>query len=212
MKFPKIRELKEAIKAFIKGPYTTKFPQEPHVPYEGFRGKPIPSDEKCIGCGACANVCPANAIELKDNITNKQAKRELIWHYDLCIFCGQCESLCTTEDGVKLSAEFELSTFTRDSLYSKIEKELVVCECCKTVIAPKEHILWLIKKLGPLSSGNFNLFYMIQKELKVAKDLVTENDSLELQRPDLYRILCPKCRHQVIVFNQTGGQFFKAEK
>ncbi|MEW6556768.1 MAG: 4Fe-4S binding protein, partial [Elusimicrobiota bacterium] len=66
MRYPKLRELKEAIKALIKGPYTTKFPFEPHTPFPRFRGKPVPDEKNCIGCGACAEVCPTRAIEVID--------------------------------------------------------------------------------------------------------------------------------------------------
>ncbi|MCX5782129.1 MAG: 4Fe-4S dicluster domain-containing protein [Elusimicrobia bacterium] len=206
MKYPKLRELKEAFKSFFSKPYTTKYPAEPHTPFPKFRGRPIPDDNECIACGACSIVCPSNAIEIKENLDKKPPTREVIWHYDLCIFCAQCELLCTTSKGVKLSLEFDLATYNRASLFSGIEKELIMCECCQTVIAPKTQFLWLINKLGPLSSGNFNLIYTAQKELKIAEELPSEVDSSEIQRPDLFRVLCPKCRHLVIVFNQTGQQ------
>jgi len=66
MKYPKLRELKEAVRALIKGPYTSKFPYKPHVPYERFRGRPKFNTEFCIGCTACAQVCPTGAIQFKD--------------------------------------------------------------------------------------------------------------------------------------------------
>jgi len=62
MRYPKLRELKEAIRALIKGPYTSRFPFEPHQPYERFRGKPEFRQDDCVGCGACFQVCPAKAI------------------------------------------------------------------------------------------------------------------------------------------------------
>jgi len=40
MYLPKIRELIEAVKALIKGPYTSKFPRSTHEPAKRFRGKP----------------------------------------------------------------------------------------------------------------------------------------------------------------------------
>ena len=40
MKKPKLRELKEAVTALIRGPYTDKFPKTPAVIPERFRGKP----------------------------------------------------------------------------------------------------------------------------------------------------------------------------
>ncbi|OGS19671.1 MAG: hypothetical protein A2219_05035 [Elusimicrobia bacterium RIFOXYA2_FULL_50_26] len=206
MKYPKLRELKHAVIALIKGPYTSKFPFEPHVPAPGFRGKPVPDTKECIACGACANVCPARAIEIVDRLETNPPQREVIWHYDLCIYCGQCERLCTTEKGVKLSAEFDLATMDRSTLWSKIEKELVICEDCGAIVGAREHLQWLAKKLGPLSSGNINLTYAEQQELNVSHDIKSGLKNADIQRSDLYRVLCPKCRHLVLVFNQTGKQ------
>ncbi|MCB4790882.1 MAG: 4Fe-4S dicluster domain-containing protein [Elusimicrobia bacterium] len=206
MRYPKLRELKEAIKALIQGPVTTKYPQAPHIPFPAFRGRPVPSSEDCIACGACALVCPARAIEVKENLDKRPATREVIWHYDICIFCKQCERLCTTLTGVHLGQEFDLATTDRSVLFEGIEKELILCEDCGEIIVPKAQLLWMIKKLGPLSSGNFNLIYTAQKELLLAEDLNSGLPSEPHQRTDLYRIICPKCRHQVLVFNQTGKQ------
>lgn len=206
MKYPKIRELIEAVKALIKGPYTSKYPYEPHIPFPNFRGRPVPDSKECIACGACAQVCPPGAIEIVNKPGNKPPVREVIWHYDLCIYCGQCERLCTTKKGVKLSNEFDLATDDRKTLFSGVEQELILCEDCGEILAPKAQLLWMIKKLGPLYSGNFNLIYTSQKELRISEDRNTGIVPPPIQRPDLYRILCPKCRHLVLVFNQTGKQ------
>jgi hypothetical protein len=64
----------------------------------------------------------------------------------------------------------------------------------------------MIKKLGPLYTGNFNLVYTSQKELQIAEDLSPGLETEPVTRPDLYRVLCPKCKHLVLVFNQTGKQ------
>ena len=58
MRYPKLRELREAIKALIKGPYTSRFPFKPHTPFERFRGRPYLHEEDCTGCTACVQVCP----------------------------------------------------------------------------------------------------------------------------------------------------------
>ena len=68
MKYPKLRELKEAIKSLFSKPYTTKFPFEPHEGFDGFRGKPKYFEEYCVGCGACSEVCPGLAITVIDPI------------------------------------------------------------------------------------------------------------------------------------------------
>ena len=74
MRKPKLRELAEAVKAVIKGPYTIKFPQEPSEPFEGFRGKPEFDEESCVGCGTCHEVCPAKAMDLVDETQEKKRK------------------------------------------------------------------------------------------------------------------------------------------
>ncbi|OIO75273.1 MAG: hypothetical protein AUJ85_03525 [Elusimicrobia bacterium CG1_02_37_114] len=197
MKYPKLRELKEAVIALIKGPYTTKFPFKPHTPFPKFRGKPTPDEKECIGCGACAEVCPARAIEVKDTVADGRATRSLIWHYDLCIYCAQCERLCTTEKGVKLTNEYDLVTFDRKTSFSEITKELVLCENCGEIIAPKDQILWVAKKLGPMTYGNLLVFGTLQKHLHVSTEYTQPETDLPAKRSDMFRLSCPKCRHQI---------------
>ncbi|OGS27895.1 MAG: hypothetical protein A2297_07280 [Elusimicrobia bacterium RIFOXYB2_FULL_48_7] len=201
MKYPKLRELKEAIKAIVKGPYTTRFPYEPHTPEIRFRGRPVPSEKGCIGCGACAEVCPANAIE----IINEPPVRKVIWHYDLCIFCAQCERLCTTQEGVKLSnTEFDLATTDRKSLHDGVEKELLVCEKCGEIIAPVDQLLWAAKKIGPMAYGNYVLFSTLQQTLEVSQKNTPNPDIEGTSRADLFKLTCPKCRHLVHLFDEYG--------
>ena len=54
--------------------------------------------EKCVGCTACVNVCPAGAISWEE----EKAKINM----DKCIRCGTCHSVCPQEairhDGEKI--------------------------------------------------------------------------------------------------------------
>lgn len=56
----------------------------------GIKGGVIPiwKQERCIFCGGCAKICPANAI-----IVDRPAKT---WHFDIdkCLNCGKCLKRC----------------------------------------------------------------------------------------------------------------------
>ncbi len=194
MKYPKLRELKEAITALIKGPYTSNFPFEPHVPAERFRGKPEFHEQDCVGCGACVNVCPARAIEMRD----EGDARILVYRWDLCIFCGQCEANCLTEKGIMLSREFDIaSTGEREEQRQEIRKKLVLCDCCGEVIAPYDQLLWVAKKFGPLLYSNTSLLNVFFRERGLAEEEnPTGEDSGEMNRARRVEVLCPACKRE----------------
>ncbi len=202
MKYPKLRELKEAIKAIIKGPYTTKFPYEPHVPQEKFRGKPEFYEKDCVGCCACAEVCPAGVIDVIDDTVAKPPTRKLVLHFDTCIFCGQCQASCITEKGIKLTAEYDLALFDRNEATVRVEKELLVCEECGKVIGAKDHLYFLVRKLGPLAYGNMPLLLRGFGELELVE--APPIIGLPLRRAHMFRLLCPRCRREVLLEDIWG--------
>jgi hydrogenase-4 component H len=195
MRYPKIRELTEAIRALIKGPYTSKFPFKPHVPEKRFRGKPEYFKDGCVGCKACAEVCPAGCIEVEDVADSEPPLRRLDLHFDSCIFCGQCQAACITQEGIKLSNKFDLAIFNREEAVESIEKELMLCEACGCIVGAKEHLTWVARKLGPLAYSSPTAYLSALKELKLAYLDVERQE--ELTRQDRIKILCPKCRREV---------------
>jgi hydrogenase-4 component H len=196
MRYPKLRELKEAITALIKGPYTTKFPAVPHVPQKRFRGKPEYFKDGCVGCKACAEVCPTRCIEVKDTVDGDGVPvRKLELHYDSCIFCGQCQASCITQEGIKLSNKFDLAVFDRSQAVESVEKELVLCEGCGCVVGAKDHLAWVAKKLGPLAYSSPTAYLSALKELKLAYLDVKKQENLT--RQDRIKVLCPKCRREI---------------
>ena len=45
--------------------------------------------EKCTGCGACADECPTDAIEMQDD--------KAVVNEDECVDCGACVDVCPSE-------------------------------------------------------------------------------------------------------------------
>lgn len=199
MKYPKIRELREAVISLVTPAYTSGFPKKPHVPFENFRGKPVVDDDNCVGCETCANVCPSGAITFTDDIGKKT--RVIKRDYGKCIFCGQCQEHCITGKGVKLSDKiFDLAVFDRSINVGYQEKKLLVCENCKSVITTEEHLLFMHRKLGPKAFSSVLNLNMLNEKLKLAgdQDIHTEIKD-HLKRKDMFNIMCPNCLRLVLI-------------
>ncbi|OGW74732.1 MAG: hypothetical protein A2Z72_07975 [Omnitrophica bacterium RBG_13_46_9] len=197
MKLPKIREIIEAIKALLKGPYTSKFPKVTHTPHPNFRGKPKFDKEKCVGCLACEEVCPAGAIAHKDKTDEPAPKRTIVHYSDTCIFCGQCQAACIADhEGIRLSNEWELSFFDRKlEGQENIDKELQLCEICGLPVACKDHLRWISDKIGELTYSSPTLYLSRLKTLGI----IDENIISALEdrgRSDRVKILCARCRRK----------------
>lgn len=204
MKKPKLRELGEAVKALLRGPATTKFPAEPYEPPAGFRGKPKFYKDDCIGCAACAEVCPSQCILVTDDTAADPPMRRLDLNYGACIFCGQCELNCTTEKGVRLSTEYDLAAFDRTACVESVEKELVLCEVCGATIGARDHLLWVAEQLGAKRYANPTLILLADGELGLVETGTPRDPQRPLDRSDTMRVLCPKCR-RATVLRETWG-------
>jgi len=204
VKKPKLRELKEALRAVVLGPYTEKFPFEPHTPPEGFRGKPEFDEDGCIGCAACAEVCPALAIRYTDDAQGDPPRRRFELRYDKCIFCGQCELNCTTKEGVKLSMTWDLSTLDRSECVETIEHDLVICEVCGAVVGTVKHLRWVAEQLGAKAYANPTLIVAADGSMKLAKRDSGRPDEPTLARSDMMRVLCPACRRTTVLRELWG--------
>lgn len=196
MRLPKVRELLEAIKSLSHKPYTSKFPFKPHQPPFSFRGQPKYDQDKCLGCLACEEICPAEAIVHEDNTKTDAPKRVMIHYTDSCIFCGCCEDACIADhEGIKLSNDWELSFFNRAEAFETIEKELQLCEICGSAIACKDHLKWIAEKIGELSFSNPTLYQSRLKSLGVVDESIL-SASKDYGRADRIKILCARCRRE----------------
>ena len=197
MKYPKLRELKEAIVSLFTGSYTSPFPFKPHKPFPGFRGKPVVDEDNCVGCETCANVCPSGAITYIDD--REKGIRTISRNYGQCIFCGKCEEHCITGNGVKLSDEiFDLSCFDRSGVIETQERDLLICESCGAIITTKDHMRFIHNKLGPKAYASILNLNMLNERLQLAR---AEDTSVPvrdgLKRKDMFNILCPNCMRKV---------------
>lgn len=50
------------------------------------KGDIMVDEKKCIGCGACASICPTGAIKIVNGKANIDTKK--------CIKCGSCAQFC----------------------------------------------------------------------------------------------------------------------
>jgi len=179
--------------------FTTRFPATPCEVPERYRGKPEFDTDTCVGCGACVNVCPTNALTLTEDIDSNPPVRKITLRYDTCIFCSNCSENCTTEDGIKLSCEWDLATLDRDSTVETKEYELQLCEKCGAVIGTKKHLVWLYEKLGPLAYTNPSLLIAKSSELTAKPEDVEQpaQGDRAAEAGDFMRILCAKCKGEL---------------
>jgi len=197
LRLPKLRELKEAVTAVFSRRFTTRFPAEPCIVPKSYRGKPEFDLDTCIGCGACVNVCPTEALTQADDLKANPKVRKITLRYDTCIFCGNCEENCTTETGIKLSNQWDLAGLDRASMTETHEFELQLCEKCGALIGTKKHLVWLYEKLGPLAYTNPSLLLAESGQLATKPQDVGQQSDKETRPSDFMRILCPKCKYEL---------------
>lgn len=99
------------IKKVIKtGAQTSSYPLEPIPVDKNFRGKPEHNPQQCIGCAACVNACPSNALTVETDLKTGELARQ--FNLGRCIFCGRCEEVCPTV-AIRLSQEYELAVWKK---------------------------------------------------------------------------------------------------
>ena len=189
------RILKKAIAAVLSRPFTTKFPAEPFEPQDAFRGRPRFHADDCIGCGACAQVCPSKCIEVRDDVGASPPRRVLVQHFDACIMCGQCERYCPTQAGIRMSTDWDTAGFKPEHFEEQVEKELVMCEVCGEVLAAADQLRWLSERLGPYAFANPTLAMFAGLELGYVEPGVKSQSDVPL-RQDRMALQCPRCRRQ----------------
>ena len=178
MVFERANLLDEVIKT---GTATSSYPLEPIAVDKNFRGKPEQNPQQCIGCAACVNACPSNALTVETDL----ATGELAWEFNLgrCIFCGRCEEVCPTA-AIKLSQEYELAVWKKEDFLQQSRFALCNCRVCNRPFAVQKEIdyaIALLKHNGDSRAENHRESFETCPECKRQKCLVP-SDRIELTR------------------------------
>jgi Ni,Fe-hydrogenase III small subunit/NAD-dependent dihydropyrimidine dehydrogenase PreA subunit len=96
---------------------TIKYPDEPPILPELFRGYPKLDSGKCPdGCCDCVKACPYGALKARNGARGSGlGENGMALDMGLCIFCQECSSACPN-DAISFTTGHELATSSRDEL------------------------------------------------------------------------------------------------
>ncbi len=119
--------LKRTFYYFTTKPITVQYPKEKLQPFPRFRGfiRLVKTEDgrfKCIACGQCARVCPAQCISLKGEGKGKERQPvEFNIDFSRCIYCGFCVEICPV-NALENTSFYEGAQYDRDWFRFDIEK------------------------------------------------------------------------------------------
>ncbi len=117
------RGLATVMSHFGREPVTLEYPEVMPDLSSRFHGRlclltKSDSTDLCIGCKACARVCPCDDL-IQIEMHRDENKKPVIDRYTIdigrCIFCGNCTEVCPV-DCIKMLPDFELADYSREAL------------------------------------------------------------------------------------------------
>ncbi len=127
---PVLVGLKVTLRNLFRKKITVQYPEEKTERSERWRGiHKLVKDEsgkpRCVACGLCAAVCPAEAIKVvgAEDENGIRYPAEFVLDLTRCIFCGFCQEVCPKR-AIVLTKEYELVGYSREELIWNKEKLL----------------------------------------------------------------------------------------
>jgi NADH-quinone oxidoreductase subunit I len=123
------------LKNFFKKPITVQYPKHMRNYHPRFRGAvgfvrdQETGKERCVGCGLCSAVCPANCLTVVPGVDEVGIRNARIYLYDMsrCVFCAMCVEVCP-ELALVMTHEFELAVRDRSELVLDTEAMLALAD------------------------------------------------------------------------------------
>ncbi len=172
-------KLKQVVPVLKAGRVTRNYPFDGREVPENFRGAPYWDHTKCIGCGGCADHCPARTILIRDIC---QEIRVMMYDGSRCTYCGRCADLCP-EDAITMTKEYELATDVREDLNETIELFMLSCQRCGRCYSMENNNIIDRMQLNGYRYDNLETRAFIQKATeKLDQDIL--NKTKEFKRPD----------------------------
>jgi NADH-quinone oxidoreductase subunit I len=120
---------------FFKKRVTVQYPKQMRNVNPRFRGAVAfvrdqeTGKERCVGCGLCAAICPANCLTVVPGVDEYGIRNAKIYLYDMsrCVFCGMCVEVCP-ELALVMTHEFELATDDRSKMILDAEAMLKLAD------------------------------------------------------------------------------------
>ena len=116
---PLLKGLAFTLRRFFSKPITYQYPEEKREVADRWRGlhrlKTENGRVKCVACGLCEAVCPANVItvEAKETPDGRRFPQRFVVEVTRCIFCGYCQEACP-KDAIELTRNYEFCGYTRE--------------------------------------------------------------------------------------------------
>ncbi|MEM2971222.1 MAG: 4Fe-4S dicluster domain-containing protein [Candidatus Bathyarchaeia archaeon] len=132
---------------------------------EDFRGKHEFDSEKCMGCGACAQVCSSDAIDILED----DGKRIIKVNYGHCSFCAFCQDECPTQ-AIRLTDEYHLLTDNRQTTNVTNTVDLLGCVSCEKYFVPQSQIDWALKRINEKVPAYKEFQGALKKAMEICND------------------------------------------